>query len=79
MGLFFLSFASTVSYAQAKYEKGVFAGGCFWCMTEPFEKLGGVISVAAGYTGGAGQDPGYEDYADKGHVEAVELPMIRRK
>lgn len=73
MGLFFLSFASTVSYAQAKYEKGVFAGGCFWCMTEPFEKLGGVISVAAGYTGGAGQNPVYEDYADKGHVEAVEV------
>jgi peptide methionine sulfoxide reductase msrA/msrB len=54
-------------------EKAVFAGGCFWCMTPPFEKLNGVISVASGYIGGAGKNPTYQDYAGNGYVEAVEV------
>ena len=54
-------------------EKATFAGGCFWCMQPPFEKLNGVIEVVAGYTGGAGRNPTYQDYADKGHVEAVQI------
>ncbi len=54
-------------------EKAVFAGGCFWCMTPPFEKLKGVISVISGYTGGTGLNPTYEDYEEKGHVESVEI------
>jgi len=56
-----------------KYEKATFAGGCFWSMQWPFEGLAGVIRVVAGYTGGAGQNPTYGDYASKGHVEAVEV------
>ncbi|MCB4791568.1 MAG: peptide-methionine (R)-S-oxide reductase MsrB [Elusimicrobia bacterium] len=56
-----------------KYEKALFAGGCFWCMTPPFEKLNGVIKVVSGYTGGTGVNPTYEDYAEKGHIEAVEI------
>ena len=58
--------------AQAM-EKAIFAGGCFWCMTSPFEELNGVTAVASGYTGGTGKDPNYGDYADKGHIEAVEI------
>lgn len=58
---------------QAKYEKATFAGGCFWCMQPPFEKLKGVAKVVAGYAGGAGENPTYEDYADKGYIEAVEV------
>ncbi|MFA5389522.1 MAG: peptide-methionine (R)-S-oxide reductase MsrB [Candidatus Omnitrophota bacterium] len=60
-------------YGQTKYEKAVFAGGCFWCMQPAFEKLKGVTGVVSGYTGGSGKDPDYEDYADKGHIEAVEI------
>jgi peptide methionine sulfoxide reductase msrA/msrB len=60
-------------YARAEVEKAVFAGGCFWCMVPPFEKLNGVIKVEAGYTGGAGENPTYQDYAAKGHLEAVEV------
>jgi peptide methionine sulfoxide reductase msrA/msrB len=57
----------------AQMEEATFAGGCFWCMQAPFEKLKGVSSVVSGYTGGKGKDPTYEDYAEKGHVEAIDV------
>jgi peptide-methionine (S)-S-oxide reductase len=44
----------------APLEKATFAGGCFWCMEPPFEKLAGVASVISGYTGGT-------------RIEAVEI------
>jgi len=59
--------------AQAKYEKATFAGGCFWRMEPPFEKLKGVAHVVAGYAGGSGENPTYEDYASKGYIEAVQV------
>jgi hypothetical protein len=40
-------------------EKATFAGGCFWCMTPPFEKLDGVKEVVSGYTGGHTINPTY--------------------
>lgn len=54
-------------------KKAIFAGGCFWCMVQPFEKLDGVIEVVAGYIGGTEENPTYENYASKGYVEAVEI------
>ncbi|MGO8705048.1 MAG: peptide-methionine (R)-S-oxide reductase MsrB [Candidatus Brocadiia bacterium] len=57
----------------AQMEEAIFAGGCFWCMQGPFEKVKGVSSVVAGYTGGEGKDPTYDDYAEKGHVEAIDV------
>jgi peptide methionine sulfoxide reductase msrA/msrB len=59
--------------AKAMEERAIFAGGCFWCMTPPFKALAGVSKVVAGYTGGSGPDPVYEDYEAKGHREAVEV------
>lgn len=52
-----------------------FAGGCFWCMEPPFEKLAGVHSVTSGYTGGSEENPSYEDvsWGRTGHAEAVEI------
>ncbi|MDD5585011.1 MAG: peptide-methionine (R)-S-oxide reductase MsrB [Candidatus Omnitrophica bacterium] len=58
---------------KAKSEIATFAGGCFWCMQLPFEKLNGVIKVVVGYTGGSGKNPTYDDYASKGHIEAVQV------
>ena len=58
---------------QAKTKTATFAGGCFWCMEPPFEKLRGVGKVLSGYTGGTGKDPTYRTYAEKGHVEAVQV------
>lgn len=49
------------------------AGGCFWCMEADFEKLPGVVKVISGYTGGSQANPTYENYADSGHVEAVQV------
>jgi len=58
-----------------KTEKAIFAGGCFWCMEAPFEKLPGVISVVSGYTGGGKENPTYEEVSSggTGHAEAVEI------
>jgi peptide-methionine (S)-S-oxide reductase len=52
-----------------------FAGGCFWCMEPPFEKVPGVYSVTSGYTGGAQQDPSYEQVGSgaTGHAEAIRV------
>jgi peptide methionine sulfoxide reductase msrA/msrB len=53
----------------------LFAGGCFWCMESPFEKLPGVLEVISGYTGGAEANPTYEQVSAgrTGHVEAVRV------
>tara|TARA_B100001093_G_scaffold323223_1_gene308408 strand:- start:1057 stop:1686 length:630 start_codon:yes stop_codon:yes gene_type:complete len=60
---------------KGEYEKAYFAGGCFWCMEESFDKVEGVISVVSGYSGGHLKNPTYADviYTDSGHVEAVEI------
>lgn len=52
-----------------------FAGGCFWCMEPPFEKLPGVFSVVSGYTGGHDPDPTYDEVGKgkTGHTEAVQV------
>ena len=56
-------------------EKAIFAGGCFWCIDAPFEKLDGVKNVISGYTGGHVKNPTYEQVCSgtTGHVEAVEI------
>ncbi|MFA6345043.1 MAG: peptide-methionine (S)-S-oxide reductase MsrA [Syntrophales bacterium] len=50
-----------------------FAGGCFWCVQSDFRKAPGVVKVVSGYTGGEGETPTYETYAESGHVEAVQV------
>ncbi len=55
--------------------KAVFAGGCFWCMEPPFEKLDGVSAVVSGYIGGQVRNPTYDQVSGgrTGHTEAVEI------
>ena len=59
----------------AKPAKATFAGGCFWCMEPPFEKLKGVLSVTAGYTGGTEPHPTYEQVSSgkTGHAESIQV------
>lgn len=59
----------------ASFEKATFAGGCFWCMEPPFEKIEGVREVVSGYTGGHKDNPTYEEVSSgkTGHVEAVQV------
>lgn len=55
--------------------KAYFAGGCFWCMEEAFEKVEGVAAVVSGYMGGTVANPSYEDVSagQTGHAESVEV------
>ncbi|MBI4843964.1 MAG: peptide-methionine (S)-S-oxide reductase MsrA [Nitrospirae bacterium] len=64
-----------VQASFAKLEKATFAGGCFWCMQPPYDKLKGVVSTRAGYTGGNTKNPTYEEVSSgtTGHAEAVEI------
>lgn len=54
-------------------EQATFAGGCFWCMEKPFEKLDGVHSVVSGYAGGKTENPTYQNYGRGGHIEVVQI------
>ncbi|MGX4669387.1 peptide-methionine (R)-S-oxide reductase MsrB [Cerasibacillus sp. JNUCC 74] len=56
-------------------EYATFAGGCFWCMVEPFDNRPGVIRITSGYTGGTMPNPTYEQVCSNttGHVEAVQI------
>lgn len=57
------------------YETAIFAGGCFWCMEPPFEKLDGVIDAISGYTGGSIENPTYEQVSSGSteHIESVKI------
>jgi peptide-methionine (S)-S-oxide reductase len=58
-----------------RFEKATFAGGCFWCMEAPFDRLPGVVSVTVGYTGGTVKNPTYKQVSagGTGHAESVEI------
>lgn len=60
---------------ESHYDTAIFAGGCFWCMVEPFDTYPGIISVVSGYTGGHVKNPSYEEVCTgtTGHVEAVKI------
>jgi peptide-methionine (S)-S-oxide reductase len=61
--------------ANATSSKAYFAGGCFWCMEEAFEKVEGVLSATSGYMGGTVANPSYEEVSAgrTGHAESVEV------
>ena len=60
---------------DSKTEIATFAGGCFWCMEPPYDKLDGVISTTSGYTGGHKADPTYKQVSagGTGHTEAIQI------
>ena len=62
-------------------ERAIFAGGCFWCMVQPFEEQTGILAVTSGYTGGHVDNPTYEQVCNHqtGHTEAVEIIFENEK
>ena len=67
--------AGALTLSAAPRAKAIFAGGCFWCMEPPYEKLPGVLTVVSGYIGGQSKNPTYEEVSagGSGHYEAVEI------
>ena len=59
----------------AGHAVATFAGGCFWCMEPPFDRLEGVVSTTSGYTGGTVVGPSYKQVSagGTGHAEAVRV------
>jgi len=59
----------------AEEATATFAGGCFWCMQPPFDRLDGVRSTTVGYTGGHTQNPTYEQVSagGTGHAESIQI------
>jgi peptide-methionine (S)-S-oxide reductase len=56
-------------------DTAVFAGGCFWCMEPPYDKLEGVLSTISGYAGGHVPNPTYEEVTagGTGHRESLQV------
>ncbi len=61
--------------AAAEEATAIFAGGCFWCMEPPYDKLDGVIRTTSGYSGGEKPNPTYKEVSSgrSGHIEVVEI------
>ena len=72
----FNNFHSQQASSSAKnIKEAYFAGGCFWCVEEFFEKTKGIEEVISGYSGGDTENPSYEEvtYGNTGHFEAAKI------
>jgi peptide methionine sulfoxide reductase msrA/msrB len=67
--------ATAPTSIEAATATATFAGGCFWCMEPPFEKLDGVATVVSGYAGGTEDSPSYDEVSAgmTGHAESIQV------
>ena len=79
VGFLFTAYAEKGEEKKTTSDKSLatatFAGGCFWCMEPPFDKLDGVISTTSGYTGGHKKNPTYQEVSagGTGHAESMQV------
>ncbi|AWF83526.1 peptide-methionine (S)-S-oxide reductase [Microbulbifer sp. A4B17] len=82
IALLFLSLAG-IALAQdsSNIRTAIFAGGCFWCMEPPFDKVDGVLETTSGYSGGHVKNPTYEQVSSggTGHAEVVQVKYDANK
>ena len=71
--IFFLIYS--INLNAGNEAKVYFAGGCFWCMEESFDKVKGVLKTTSGYSGGHVKNPKYNDVVKNktGHYETLEI------
>jgi peptide-methionine (S)-S-oxide reductase len=76
-----VAYAASPSAGTTEAAKATFAGGCFWCMEPPFDKLDGVVSTISGYAGGTKKNPTYEEVSagKTGHAEVVQITYDPKK
>jgi peptide-methionine (S)-S-oxide reductase len=83
-----LALASGLALAQTTkvtvppgHAVATFAGGCFWCMEPPYDKLPGVVATISGYIGGRSANPTYKEVSagSTGHTEAVQVVYDPKK
>lgn len=74
LGMLALVFIGGSAHAD-EWATATFAGGCFWCMQPPFDRLAGVVSTTVGYTGGHTKNPTYEEVSAgvTGHAESIQV------
>ena len=72
---------AVMANADDNLEIATFAGGCFWCMEPPFDKLDGVVSTLSGYMGGTEESPTYKEVSAgrTGHAETVQITFDASK
>ena len=73
--------AATTVTVPPGHAVATFAGGCFWCMEPPYDKLPGVVSTVSGYIGGSKANPTYQEVTTgtTGHTEAVQVVYDPKK
>jgi peptide-methionine (S)-S-oxide reductase len=69
------AYAPAIAQTAPKTATAIFAGGCFWCLEPPCDKVDGVLSTTSGYIGGATENPTYNQVSSgtSGHVEALRI------
>jgi len=67
--------APRIDIDPAVADTATFAGGCFWCMEPPYDKMDGVAATISGYAGGDEPNPSYREVASgqTGHAEVVQV------
>ena len=70
-----LALLTLTAHAEEQRAEAIFAGGCFWCMEPPYDKINGVFSTTSGYIGGSRANPTYQEVSSgrTGHTEAVRI------